>query len=439
VTPKDLVGARIQNIEDSPHRKGSAYIAAYRFLREHDLQPYLYMTSDYGRTWTKLTDGRNGIPIDHPVRVVREDPERAGLLYAGTEFGFFVSFNNGKNWQALQQNLPATPVTDIRVHRGDLVIATMGRSFWIMDDITPLRRIGSRDMTMTSTGGNIPAAEILAPRTQTRFRYSSVGGIAGAAPGDFTVPQYPPVALAIDYYLPATAPSDLKLEIVDASGRVVRAVQPAGTQGAKPAPSMRGPRRGAAGASVLTTKSGHNRFLWDYRWATEGGMPPMAAPGKYTATLTGGGADKVVAFDVEVDPRVLKDNVTVADLVEQQNFLLKVNATIADARRLSARMEQTLTKAGLKPPSAPGPGEDIGTVKYQHPAQSIWARIVDAAPPYPKPVLINQLQNIVRMLNQADQKVGKDAYERFADLEKELAALKAEADRVAGAVTNPQP
>jgi hypothetical protein len=101
-------------------------------------------------------------------------------------------------------------------------------------------------------------------------------------------------------------------------------------------------------------------------------------------------------------------------------------------------MEQVLAKAGLKPPPPPGPGDDVGTVKYQHPAQSIWARLVDASGPYPKPVLINQFQNIVRMLNQADQKVGKDAYERFADLEKELAALRAEADKVAAAATNPQ-
>jgi hypothetical protein len=101
-------------------------------------------------------------------------------------------------------------------------------------------------------------------------------------------------------------------------------------------------------------------------------------------------------------------------------------------------MEQALTKAGLKTPPSPGPGEDVGTVKYAHPAQGIWARIVDAAGPYPKPVLINQLQNILRMLNQADQKVGKDAYERFADLEKELAALRAEADKAVGTATNPQ-
>ncbi len=423
VTPPGLVGARIQNIEDSPHRKGSAYIAAYRFLREHDLQPYVYVTNDYGKTWTKLTDGKNGIPVDHPTRVVREDPEREGLLYAGTEFGAFVSFDNGRHWQTLQQNLPATPVTDIRVHRGDLVIATMGRSFWIMDDVTPLRHAATRELTL------------LQPLTQPRFRYSSVGGIAGATPGDFSVPQYPPVSLPFDYYLPAGA-ADATLEITDASGRVVRSVKAAGAAGAGQSQQMRGPRRGGGGMASLPVKPGHNRFLWDYRWAVDGGMPPMAAPGRYTAKLTAGGGVKTVTFDVEVDPRVMKDNVTVADLVEQQNLLLKVNAAIAEARRLADRMEGAFTKAGFKRPIPPGPGEDVLTVKYQHPAQRVWAQLVDAAAPYPKPVLINQFTNIVRMLAQADQKVGKDAYERFADLEKELAALKVEADKVAGTSTN---
>jgi hypothetical protein len=108
-------------------------------MREHDLKPYIYRTDNYGETWTLLTDGKNGIPNDFPTRVVREDPKQAGLLYAGTEFGAFVSFNAGKNWQPLQQNLPVTPVTDIKVHRNDLVISTMGRSAWIMDNITPLR------------------------------------------------------------------------------------------------------------------------------------------------------------------------------------------------------------------------------------------------------------------------------------------------------------
>ena len=174
VTPPDLPpGGRVQNIDASHIRRGSAYIAVYR-LREHDLKPYIYRTDDYGATWTKVTDGTNGIPVDHPTRVVREDPERAGLLYAGTEFGVFVSFDNGSRWQPLQQNLPATPVTDIRVQRGDLVIATMGRSFWIMDDIAPLRQMAAAGSQLTLL------------RPSSRIRYRRAGGGRGAAP------QYPP-------------------------------------------------------------------------------------------------------------------------------------------------------------------------------------------------------------------------------------------------------
>ena len=170
VTPKGLApGGRVQTIEDSPHRKGTAYVAIYRYLREHDLKPYIYRTENYGESWTLLTDGKNGIPIDHPTRVIREDPAREGLLYAGTEFSAFVSFNAGRNWQTLAQNLPATPVTDMRVHRDDLVISTMGRSLWIMDNVTPLQQIaalvggsqptnnqarasGGRDFGLTMTG-----------------------------------------------------------------------------------------------------------------------------------------------------------------------------------------------------------------------------------------------------------------------------------------------
>ncbi|HSQ28422.1 MAG TPA: hypothetical protein VLN49_01150, partial [Gemmatimonadaceae bacterium] len=128
--PKDLpTGGRVQYIETSPHRKGSAYYAVYRYLLG-DFKPYIYRTDNYGATWTKLTDGANGIPTDWPTRVVREDPVREGLLYAGTEFGMFVSFDNGTHWQAFQLDLPNVPVTDIKVHHDDLVIATQGRSLW---------------------------------------------------------------------------------------------------------------------------------------------------------------------------------------------------------------------------------------------------------------------------------------------------------------------
>ncbi len=176
VTPRDLpTGGRVQNIEASPHRKGSAYIAVYRMLL-NDYQPYIYRTDDYGTTWTRLTTGRNGIPADYPTRVVREDPDRAGLLYAGTEFGMFVSFDNGTNWMSFQQNLPVTPVTDIVVHRQDLVLSTMGRGFWIMDNVSALHQL-----TNEKTGA---AVALLTPRAAYRMRY----GAMGSAPGE---PEYP--------------------------------------------------------------------------------------------------------------------------------------------------------------------------------------------------------------------------------------------------------
>ena len=433
VTPKDLPpGGRVQNIEDSPHRKGSAYIAVYRFLREHDLKPYIYMTNDYGRTWARLTDGRNGIPDDHPTRVVREDPDREGLLYAGTEFGAYVSFDNGRHWQTLQQNLPATPVTDIRVHRKDLVISTMGRSFWIMDDISLLEQLAAARGASTPTASNggpaaaaaaMDAPMLVQPRTAIRYRYAA----GGSAPD---VPHYPPPAAAIDYVLPAGFNGPLSLEISNAGGKVVRTIQserlsPGAASGGTQ--EMTG-RRGGGVRAALTTKPGHNRLWWDYRWDANG---PLVAPGGFTAKLNAGGATLSKTFEVKVDPRVFADGVTQSDLVEQQDFLLKVRDTIADARALQGRLERAMQGAGVKPAPAPQPGETPATIKYSHPLQAAWARLVSAPPPYPQPVLIDQLSNIARMAGQADQKVGRDAYQRFDDVVKELNALKAEADKLA--------
>src|SRR5665213_210111 len=151
VTPKDLpLGGRVQNIEASPHRAATAYIAVYRFLLG-DFAPYIYRTDDFGKSWTRLTDGTNGIAADEPTRVVREDPDRAGLLYAGTEFGIYVSFDNGSHWQPFQMNLPVTPVTDIRVAHKDLIVSTQGRSFWILDNLTPLHQIDEKNICLLYT------------------------------------------------------------------------------------------------------------------------------------------------------------------------------------------------------------------------------------------------------------------------------------------------
>lgn len=466
VTPKNLPpGGRVQNIDASPIRKGSAYIAVYRFLREHDLKPYIYRTDDYGATWTKLTDGTNGIPDDYPTRVVREDPEREGLLYAGTEFGFFVSFDNGRRWQSLQQNLPATPVTDVRIQRGDLVISTMGRSFWILDDIGPLRQLAAVASRLTRIGtetpdrvvsaapvngqgtagtqrsearGTAPIVDLskptlLQPASQVRYRRAGGGGRGSG-------PQYPPVALAIDYILPAGFNGPVSLEISESTGRVVRTIQPgpAGSGrgqgsgrggGADPDdPDMRG-GRGRGGSVPLTTKPGHNRYLWDYRWANGG---PLAAPGKYTVRLVAGDAPTSRTFEIIVDPAVLKDGITVADLVEQQNFLLRVRDAQTAANELRGRIQQAMQTAGVEAPASPGPGQRVSSMKYSHPLQGLWARVVTAPGIYEQGMLVDQLSNIARVEGAADQKVGAESRKRLDDLEKEMKAIEAELQKVAG-------
>ncbi|MEL6919191.1 MAG: hypothetical protein AAFO99_15855, partial [Bacteroidota bacterium] len=139
VTPKKLPkGGRVESIAASQHDLATAYIAVDRHLLG-DTKPYFYKTMDYGASWTLLSTMTNGIPDDHTARVLREDPVKQGLLYAGTEYGMYVSFNDGIRWQSFQQNLPVTPITDLKIFRGDLVLSTMGRGFWILDNITSLR------------------------------------------------------------------------------------------------------------------------------------------------------------------------------------------------------------------------------------------------------------------------------------------------------------
>jgi photosystem II stability/assembly factor-like uncharacterized protein len=462
VTPNGLPpGGRVHTIEDSPHRRGSAYVSVYRMYL-NDFKPYLYMTNDYGEHWTLLTDGTNGIPADQPMHVVREDPEQEGLLYAGTLQGAYVSFDQGKHWQPLQQNLPATPVTDLKVHHGDLLASTMGRSFWIMDDIAPLRQIAasitkpSRRTTTDSQVGqqgrarvaaangialasmqtSAPAATPAAPKPAAAarpvikpFDGSSVFLFTPAATyrtryvpssGRPDWPEYPPVGARIDYYL-ANPSGEVKLEILDAAGKTVRSYSSAS---AAPAAGGRGGRRGAALPTTLPTKVGMNRFVWDLRYAGgpagavdgEGGgfagQGPMVAPGSYRARLTVGGVARTESFTVKIDPRVARDGVTAADLAEQTRFALKVRDALAEARSYQQRVRQAIdAKRG-----------------DQAKLQSVWERLTTRPGPYEDQMFVDQLSNVAREIGQADQKVGASAYERFNDLMKEWAALKADAD-----------
>ena len=232
-----------------------------------------------------LTDGKNGIAANEPTRVVREDPDRPGLLYAGTETGMHISFDNGAHWQSFQLNLPVTPVTDIRVAHKDLILSTQGRSFWILDNLTPLHQINDRNMTSS--------ALLFAPREAIR----TVGGRGGRGAGV----QYPQPGAAIDYYLAASATDDITMEILDENANVIRkftSAAPAG--GAAPVEAVEvappdeeegggGGGRGGRGAVVRLDKAaGMHRITWDLRypgpWMSaarpDGPNGPEAVPGK---------------------------------------------------------------------------------------------------------------------------------------------------------------
>jgi photosystem II stability/assembly factor-like uncharacterized protein len=423
VTPSDLPPeGRVQTIEPSPHRPGKAYIAVYRYLLG-DWQPYIYRTEDYGASWTRLTTGRNGIPADYPTRVVREDPDREGLLYAGTEFGMFVSFDDGAHWQPFQLNLPVTPVTDIKVYRQDLVLSTMGRSFWILHDITPLHELDRRVASAE--------AHLFQPRDAYRMRYYSFG----RDPAD---PEYPAAGAVIDYYLGEEPAGDVKLEILDAGGEVIRTFASEGPARRAPAQPEFMRYGFGGGGDRLENTAGMHRFTWDLRYAGpedpqsgRSGRGPLAAPGTYQARLSVGDWSATRSFRLLIDPRVAADGVTQEDLEEQLAFNLRMLELSSDARRTARRVGELREKLGGLSQLT----DDRGVLRRAESLDDRLAAIesllvTSEEGRYPQPMLLDQIQYLGGMTSRADQKLGTDAYTRFDELQTELAGHQAEIERL---------
>ncbi|MCU1268475.1 MAG: hypothetical protein JWM21_4793 [Acidobacteria bacterium] len=415
VTPKDLpAGGRVQYIEPSPHRKGSAYFAVYRWLLG-DYQPYLYRTDDYGKTWTRLTDGKNGIPADWPTRVVREDPNRAGLLYAGTEFGIFISFDNGGHWQSLQLNLPNVPVADIKVYRDDLIVATQGRAFWILDNISSLRQLTAQVKSSD--------LQLFKPRDGYRTRVSP----------NILAPN-------IEYYLPAVPSGAVAIEILDAQGTSVNTYSsdaPAGgsNRGARgsgsttgaggPEPQQEDPDAAPAGGRRSTPPprptrvTGLNRFVWDVRHK-EG---PTLPPGRYQARLKVGELTLTESFNLLIDPRVAEDGVTLADLRQQFEHNLRLRRLLSDVNQLVTRVREAQTKLRA--------AADADSARAKSVA-AIAARLLTEPVRYGKPGLQAHITYLAGMTSNVDQKIGRDAIERYEVLKREFEALRTEVNRVLG-------
>ncbi|WP_181304747.1 glycosyl hydrolase [Rufibacter sp. XAAS-G3-1] len=320
VTPKALPEwSMINSVDPHPTQKGVLYMAATLY-KTGDFQPLLFKTADYGKTWTKIT---SGIPATHFTRVVRVDPKRAGLLYAGTEYGMYVSFNDGASWKPFRLNLPLVPITDLTIKNDNLIAATQGRGFWIMDDLTLLHQLTPQ----------------LADSKFHLFKpmptYKTLG--SNAANTKFEGQNHPG-GVMVHFYLP-TAPdttSKIALEILEKDGKPIKKY----TYGAKEA------------ADKLEAKTGLNRFVWNMTYPEAsrfegmilwggGTQGPKAIPGTYQARLTVNGQPQETEFEILQDPR---SQTPLADLQAQQAFLLSVRDKLTETHDAISKIREARTQ-----------------------------------------------------------------------------------------------
>ncbi|MDT0607595.1 VPS10 domain-containing protein [Croceitalea rosinachiae] len=414
VTPKKLPeGGRVESIAPSHFDEATAYIAVDRHLLGDD-KPYLYKTNDYGASWTLLSTSDNGIANDHTTRVLREDPVKKGLLYAGTEYGVYVSLNDGKSWQSFQQNLPVTPITDIKIFRGDMVLSTMGRGFWILDNITSLRQQAITDLENTPV--------LFQPDDTYRYQYPKIR--------TSKFPEFPRTTVYIDYYLPKDVKKGIQLEILDTSGTVVSTIVSDSTlieSSVEEVENMDLSETFRFVNSKLEATKGLHRFAWDLRtkgaWHKEKKRRfkdgPMVLPGNYHVQLTVGDTALKQRFKILMDPKVESQGLSHQNLEVQQRMQRQVLDLLSEARQFEASLEKEIK--GLKKQTTKE-NTDIQSKK-----ESILASLKNAEGAYPQQMLLSQIAYLQYAVGSADQVPGKDAQLRLAELQKQLKALKAQA------------
>jgi photosystem II stability/assembly factor-like uncharacterized protein len=352
VTPPGLAECLVNAIEVSPHDKGTAYIATTRY-KFNDHTPGLYKTTDYGKTWTKIV---NGIPANAFTRVVREDEVRKDLLFAGTELGVFISWNGGKDWSPFQLNLPVTPITDLRVHKGDLIAATSGRSFWILDDLAPLSQYQS--------GSN--AFALMQPESayyangrseldKTNEDFTGANLTAGVNPANGIVLYY--------HLTEAQKDATLTLEVKDAAGNLVRIFS------SQKDSLYRSWEGGPGPDPTLSNQPGLNRFVWNMRYPTMTGVADAyyeasfsghkASPGTYTFTLRAGSQQATTTADILANPLYPAD---MAAYKTYHTTMMDMEDKLRDMHRLVATLDAQRTQLEQLTASLP-PSERFNVLK----------------------------------------------------------------------------
>ena len=328
VTPKDLEESLINSIEVSPHDPATAYIVATKY-KFNDFTPLIYLTKDFGKTWKKITQG---IGNEDFARVVREDPKHKGLLYCGAETGFYISYNQGENWQKLQLNLPVVPVTDLVIHDNDLVASTAGRAFWILDDLAVLQQ---SDNLQTAT-----KAQVFKPKNTVRFD-------ANASPEPIPgMGQNPMTGVIIDYFLPKDMDSaTVSLQIMDNQGNIIRTLDNQKDKNFMPYDGSPAPKL------VIPSKKGINRIAWDMRKEGVAGINKvfvngdyrgsLVAPNTYTIKLMADTEGSTTETTIIPDPRL---KATKADYDAQQSILNKIDDNVKAVHNSVIRMRKVKTQ-----------------------------------------------------------------------------------------------
>jgi hypothetical protein len=333
VTPPELTPwSKLAQMDASHFDSASAYGAVNRF-RLDDLRPYIYRTHDAGRTWQKIVEG---IPDDEPVNTVREDPERKGLLFAGTEKAVYVSFDDGDHWQSLRLNLPASSIRDLVIHEDDIAVGTHGRSLWILDNITPLRQLPIAKDSATAT--------LFKPQLTYRIRRNN--NTDTPLPPEEPAGKNPPDGAMIDYVLPEGTTGPVTIEIQDSAGKLVRRFSSADRPDTVNEHELNIPTYWIRPSQAVSTKPGMHRFVWDlhypspasisrefpisaiYRDTPRYPLGPSVVPENYSVKLTVNDMALTQPLEIRIDPRVKASH-------EQLRAQLEIESKIAAAMQQS--------------------------------------------------------------------------------------------------------
>jgi photosystem II stability/assembly factor-like uncharacterized protein len=375
------------SVEFDPFVKGGAYVAATGY-KQGDYHPYLYKTKDYGKTWTKIVDG---IDPAHFTRVVRVDPKRAGLLYAGTEFGMYISFDDGANWKPFQLNLPIVPITDLTIKNDNLIAATQGRSFWLIDDITPLQQLNE----------TVAKSDVYLFKPMPSYRMN--GGQAGRRGQPKNEGTNHPNGVMIHFYLKDTVKTVASLEIMEKNGTLIKkfATKPNKKENEE----------------ALKIKPDMNRFIWNMRYADAEGFDglimwsgsltgPKAIPGIYKARLTVNGKVSETEFEIVKDPRT---SGTLADIKEQFDFSIAVRDKLSETHKAIKKIRTAR--------------EQINRVTEPMKDKQDMKEVTELAKS-----ILDEMKSVEEALYQTKNRSGQDPLNFPVRLNNKLAAVGAEVD-----------